>query len=90
MNELTEEQQEQIRNALENGRRIEAIKLHREASGQGLKESKEAIDTLSQSLISQDPQRYGKLSQAGNGCASMVVMGLTLATAVTWWFQTRG
>lgn len=41
---------EAIVTALENRRKIEAVKLYREATGQGLKKSKDAVDAAEQAL----------------------------------------
>lgn len=47
-----------IRAALQRGSKIEAIKLLREATGLGLKESKDVIDRLDGLFDSQDQSRY--------------------------------
>lgn len=75
---LTPEQTRQITEALLNKRKIEAIKLYREASGQGLKEAKESVEAFAQKLAEQDPVKYGDLAAAGGGCTSMILLCLGL------------
>ena len=38
------------------GRKIEAIKIYREATGMGLKESKEAVEALEAEMLFSSPQ----------------------------------
>ena len=77
----TPEQTEQIVNSLATGRRIQAIKLYREATGKGLKDAKDFIDSLVPKLIEQDPEKYAALSRQGSGCASVLVIALSLGAA---------
>lgn len=44
--------QEQVRNLLLQGKKIEAIKVYREATGLGLKESKDAVEVAEAELRS--------------------------------------
>ena len=44
--ELTDLEEQKIRDLLLRRRKIEAVKLYREATGCGLKEAKEAVDVL--------------------------------------------
>lgn len=88
--EPTEQQVEQITQALAAGRKIEAIKIYREATGKGLKESKDFVDALIPKLLEQDPERYARLSAAqGGGCASALLLGLGLAVATAVWLVGR-
>ena len=66
------------------GRKIEAIKIYREATGKGVKEAKEFIDALIPKLKEQDPEKYAKLGAQGAGCASMLLfcVGATAASMV--------
>jgi len=78
--QLTEEQIADISNALAGGRKIEAIKIYRDATGEGLKEAKDFIEALIPKLKEQDPEKYATLSDGkGGGCASVVAMCLGLA-----------
>ncbi len=75
---LTDEQIEKISASLSRGSKIEAIKLYREFTGQGLKEAKDFVEALAPKLIERDPERYAKLAQA-KGCAGVLVVGLLAA-----------
>ena len=70
-----------IREALEEGNKIKAIKVYREATGKGLKEAKDSIDALVLELKQKDPERYAKLS-SGKGCTPVVVFGIGLVIAL--------
>jgi ribosomal protein L7/L12 len=80
----TKEQMEAIGSALASGRKIEAIKIYRDATGLGLKEAKEFIDALIPKLREQDPEKYTKLSQ-GSGCASVILLCMGVTTASIVW-----
>lgn len=82
--DLTPEQTDEIADALAAGRKIEAIKIYRSATGQGLKEAKDFIDALVPRLVEQDPEKYKALSASGgSGCASVVFVLVGLATAAS-------
>lgn len=84
-NELTPEQVEEISHALEKGNKIEAIKIYREATGQGLKESKDFIDALVPQLKQQDPVRFAKANEVGTvGCGVKVLMFLLVGGLGVW------
>ena len=53
--ELTDDIRQQILNALIAGRKIEAIKLYREATGKGLKDAKDFIDRLVEEVAERQP-----------------------------------
>jgi hypothetical protein len=70
---------QQIADALASGRKIEAIKMYREATGVGLAEAKEFVEALIPKLKEQDPPRYANLADGkGSGCASMILVGVSL------------
>lgn len=79
--DLTPEQTQQIADALAAGRKIEAIKLYRNATGADLKASKDFIDALVPKLLEQDPVKYAKAAQGG-GCASVVIVAAVIAALV--------
>ena len=82
MSELSDHQREQILDALKAGSKIEAIKLYREATGLGLKESKDFIDHLLSQLMKDNPGQY---QSSGKGCAAAAILtaGLTIAMCLT-------
>jgi hypothetical protein len=73
-----------IRTAIFAGRKIEAIKLYRDATGQGLKEAKEFIEELADRLYEEDPEKF--TSVPGKGCAGVVLaMFVVCAAMVVGW-----
>ena len=81
----TPDHMDRIAAALEAGRKIEAIKLYREATCKGLKEAKDFIDALAPKLYAQDPEKYARLAPGkGSGCASAVLVALALLAVAAW------
>jgi ribosomal protein L7/L12 len=79
------EQIDQIGSALAAGKKIEAIKLYRETTGEGLKESKEFVEALQERLSAEDPERFAAVQAKGSGCAtSMVVIASGLIGVTSW------
>jgi hypothetical protein len=69
---------EQIKSALHRGQKIEAIKRYREATGQGLKESKDFIEELDRQLRGSEPQLFltgPKGTGCGVGLLAIVLIG---------------
>ena len=77
----SQEQIEAIEAALVSGGKIEAIKVYREATGKGLKESKEFIEALIAKLAEHDPETYGKLTKGG--CASILMVLVAVVSVAT-------
>ena len=67
--ELTDDGRQQILNALMAGRKIEAIKLYREATGKGLKDAKDFIDRLVEELAERHPEL---LENRRSGCLPVI------------------
>lgn len=78
---LTDEKRDQINEAIFAGHKIEAVKLYREATGVGLKEAKDFIETLTDSLREQYPDRVP--AQAA-GCGTAMLLVATIGAGV-WW-----
>lgn len=75
-NPIPPEMAQQIADCIYAGRRIQAIKLYREHSGTGLKESKDFVESLESELRGRQPERF-TAPPAGKGCLGMVaVFGL--------------
>ena len=66
---------EKLLGLLRAGRKIEAIKLHREQTGKGLKDAKDYVDDLG--------RRHGIQASAGCGTAALVMVLLIAALVVT-------
>ena len=78
--EYTPEEMERICAAIYAGRKIEAIKVYREASGKDLKDSKEFIESLESKLREDAPDKFTK--PAGkSGCLVVLVLLLPAACA---------
>lgn len=64
-------------------RKIDAIRLYREITGLGLKESKEAVEELESSLTRESPERFVARPQ-NKGCLGLVLLVVIAAVAVAW------
>ncbi len=75
---LSDEQWAQIKAALNGGRKIEAIKLYREATGVGLKEAKDAIDALDAEMRKNGASTPASVSSSPSktGCVTLFVLGV--------------
>lgn len=81
--DLNDAVKDEITEAIFSGRKIEAIKLYREATGQGLKESKDFIEALTDRLREQHPDR---VPAATSGCgATVLLMALVPVSLLTLW-----
>jgi ribosomal protein L7/L12 len=80
MNQLTEQQRQAISVEIFGGRKIEAIKLHREATGAGLKEAKDAVEDMEKELRQRQPEKFVK-GAGKSGCLSVVAVVALLASA---------
>lgn len=78
----------QLSEAIFAGRKIEAIRLHREMTGLGLKESKDEIEELEQELRASSPEKFTK-APGGSGCAlsaaKLLCLAATLSALAIWW-----
>lgn len=80
MNQLTDQQRQQVNAEIFGGRKIEAIKLYREATGDGLKEAKDAVEEIEKDLRQRQPDKFAK--PAGkSGCMSVVAVVALVASA---------
>ncbi|MBN2009755.1 ribosomal protein L7/L12 [candidate division KSB1 bacterium] len=77
--QLTGELKQQLLSALRTGKKIEAIKIYREATGKGLKESKEAVEAFIDEVKVQYPDMAAKLKP---GCSTSIL--LTMLFIALW------
>jgi hypothetical protein len=90
MAELTQQQTDAIIDALYASRKIEAIKLYREATHAGLAESKDFVEKLEAELRAQHPEKF-KTPPGGKGCAvGAAVLGAVLVAIATALFVILG
>ena len=69
---LSEEDTQKITDALLAGRKIEAIKIYRAATGLGLGEAKDFVDELMAELREQYPDKF---KSEAKGCAIVLIAG---------------
>jgi len=71
----------QVIELLKSGRKIEAIKLHRQRMGTDLMHAKQAVEAIG--------QRYGIAAASGGGCAGMVLLlvGLPALAGLARWLM---
>jgi hypothetical protein len=84
---LSPEQLDQIHNDLFAGRKINAIKLYREATNVGLKEAKDAVEAMADELYQRSPERFTRDPKA-KGCgatAAMFAMIVSVGAATIIW-----
>ena len=72
-NKIPDSTLEEIQKCLFEQSKIQAIKIYKEATGEGLKESKEAIERLDTELSSKFPERYTVGPKAA-GCMSVFAL----------------
>lgn len=72
---------ERIKGLLFEGRKIEAIKVYREARGVGLKEAKEDLDRLEEELRGREPEKF-KVGPGGKGCVGVLLLGVGIVGVV--------
>ena len=74
MNEDIEKNLEnEITTLIYEGKRIQAIKIYRDSTSKGLKESKEYVDRLSMELYERYPDRFAVKPSASTGCMTAIV-----------------
>ncbi len=71
---LSKAQIETLSATIFRGEKIQAIKLYRELTGLGLKESKDAVEELERSFRASHPEKFTASAQ-GKGCLGVLVIG---------------
>jgi hypothetical protein len=83
---LSEDAMNALTDALLHGRKIEAIKLYREFTGLGLKESKDEIEELELSLRAKFPDKFAARPTGGGCLGAAAVFGIGVVSAAYWLF----
>ena len=83
--DISPEEKNQVADAIFAQRKMEAIKLYRDASGQGLKEAKEFIESLTAELQEKSPEKFTSGSASSSGCGSSAVLLVSVAGAIGYW-----
>jgi hypothetical protein len=82
MAEPTSNVDDEIQAALFRGHKIEAIKLHRGATGKGLKEAKDFVEALEAELRRTSPEKF---TGPSGGCGSAVLAVVAMSGVVCGW-----
>lgn len=80
---LSDEKMAELSEMIFRGRKIEAIKLYRELTATGLKEAKDAVESLEASLRQTSPEKFSA-SAGQRGCfgaAAVICLGGMVGTA---------
>jgi ribosomal protein L7/L12 len=77
-----------VKNALFQGQKIQAIKLHRKSTGSGLAEAKDAIEKLEAQLRSKSPEEFVNAPVA-KGCSTGIALVCVMVAAVVGWLLRR-
>jgi ribosomal protein L7/L12 len=80
MNQLTDQQRQAINAEIFGGRKIEAIKLYREATGSQLVEAKQVVEQIESDLRQREPNKFVH-STGKSGCMSVVAVLALLVSA---------
>ncbi|MFV5191686.1 ribosomal protein L7/L12 [Acinetobacter courvalinii] len=72
---------------LREGQLIEAIKITREKTGLGLKESKDLIDQYLQAHPQEQARVQEQVAQRSRGSVKIVVFIVVLLTILIWWIM---
>lgn len=83
MADLPDETRDQIDAELFAGRKIQAIKLYRDATDVGLREAKDAVEAREAGLRVSAPERFA--TRAKGGCMTMIALILLPAVIATVW-----
>jgi hypothetical protein len=80
---LPDEALSSIREALYEGQKIQAVKLHREATGSSLREAKNAIEALELELRATTPERF-LAKPSSPGCLGAIALTATMTIFAIW------
>ncbi len=72
MANLSDQDRQAIENAIFAGRKIEALKLHREATGSGLADAKQAVEDLEVDLRHTSPEKFIRGAEK-RGCFGLLL-----------------
>jgi len=83
--ELSPDAKNQIADAIFTRNKLHAIKLYRDATGQGLKEAKDFIDALTAELQEKSPEKFTSGGESSSGCGSAAVLLISVVGFVGYW-----
>ena len=79
--DVDDDTERQIYEALCAGRKVDAIRLWRRTSGEGLKQSKEFIEELERDLHAESPEKF-TVAPRRIGCLAVFALAALVATAI--------
>lgn len=80
-NTLSDAQLDQVHSELFAGRKIQAIKIYREATGTDLKTAKDTVEAIDAELRTQHPDRF---QSSKSGCMTILLLLLSPLAAWHW------
>lgn len=83
MGNIPEEDAKKMTDFIFAGQKIAAIKMYKEGTGLGLKESKDVIDALEKQLREECPDEFAHAAKTG--CSVLLAAGALLAMAASVW-----
>ena len=81
---LPAETSEQIQEALFAGKKIQAIKLYRAATNEGLKEAKDAVERMESELRASSPEKFRTAAGKSAGCLSVLLAAGIALLGLAW------
>ena len=79
--ELPEARRQAILEAIYGARKIEAIKLVRDATSCGLKEAKDFVEKLADELYAKEPQKFAAAPSRKSGCVGLILAVVAILAA---------
>ena len=87
---IPEDKLADIKAAIFRGHKIQAIRLHREFTGMGLAESKDAVEKLESDLRSTSPHEFAAGATAsGRGCLGVLLALCGAVVVIAVWLVAR-
>jgi hypothetical protein len=85
MNSAGDTYSQAVKNALDSGRKIEAIKIYREENGVGLKEAKHAVERLERERRPTQTTGNADMREPGSSGASLIKWVVFLAVIIVFY-----
>ncbi len=84
---ISEDKLKEVHDFLFYGKKIQAIKVYKEATGLGLKDSKTAVETIEKKLRDERPEEF-KVSPDSAGCSLVLLILFAPLLLGSFWFFT--
>lgn len=72
-----------VKEAIFANRKIEAIKIHRQCTGSGLREAKDAVEKLEAELRTASPEKF-MAERPRSGCLGVIVVCVAITGFILW------